>query len=301
MVSAKSIAEQLAASIDPFRYLQSLSFTAFDWQKEALRPGITRLILLCARQSGKSTIIAAKVVHRAKYFPGSLIMLFAPTQDQAMELMNRISVLMSQDPEIILVRDSTETKKLLNGSRIKAFTASPKSARGYSDPDIIVFDESAQVDDELYLTVRPMMTGGKTDLILLSTPYGKGGFFYQTWTKVSDRWVKVLVRPIDILHEIDPQKYPVFDLVKWTAQQLELGIKAYVSPRHKRDFLLEEFDTMGEHWYKQEYGCEFLDPIDNAFNMDSVMRAFQSNEKAISLEFDAAELVRSTETALWKD
>lgn len=301
MVLARSLAEQLAASIDPYRYLKSLGFDAFDWQKEALTPGISRLILLCARQSGKSTITAAKVVHRAKYFPGSLIMLFAPTEDQAVELMNRISIFMSQDPEIILVRDSTETKKLLNGSRIKAFTASPRSARGYSDPDIIVFDESAQVEDELYLTVRPMMTGGITDLVLLSTPYGKMGFFYRTWSKLSSLWVKVMVRPIDILHEVMPKKYPKFTYEQWQEEQLKIGVKAYVSPRHKREFLLEEFDTMGEHWYRQEYGCEFLDPVDNAFNMESVMRAFQTEEKALSLEMDEAELVKSTSTALWND
>jgi len=298
MVSARSLAEQLAASIDPYRYLKSLKFDAFDWQKEALTPGISRLILLCARQSGKSTITAAKVVHRAKYFPGSLIMLFAPTQDQAEELMNRISVFMSQDPEIILVRDSTETKKLLNGSRIKAFTASPKSARGYSDPNIIVFDESAQVEDELYLTVRPMMTGGKTDLVLLSTPYGKQGFFFETWDKPGDRWVKVQVQPPDILHEVMPLKFPAFDVDSWKAEMAEKGIRAYISPRHGHEFLLEEFDTMGEHWYRQEYGCQFLDPVDNAFDMDSVMRAFRSNEKA--LDMDGTQTLKpSTQSAFW--
>ncbi len=298
MVLAKSLASQLAASIDPYSYLKTLGFDAFGWQKEALTPGISRLILLCARQSGKSTITAAKVVHRAKYFPGSLIMLFAPTLDQAAELMNRISVFMSQDPEIILVRDSTETKKLLNGSRIKAFTASPKSARGYSDPDIIVFDESAQVEDELYLTVRPMMTGGKTDLVLLSTPYGKQGFFYNTWTKPSERWVKVLVQPPDILHHVMPRKYPSFDVDRWRQEMAEKGIRAYISPRHQISFLYEEFDTMGEHWYRQEYGCQFLDPVDNVFDMDTVMRAFANSTHAMDME-GTQHLKPSSQGAFW--
>ncbi len=287
MVSAKSLADQLAASIDPFRYLQSLGWEAFEWQKEALAPGVPRLILLCGRQSGKSTAIAAKVVHRAKFFPGSLIMLFAPTQDQAEELMAKISEFMSQDPDIVLIRDSSETKKLLNGSRIKAFCASPKSARGYSDPDIIVFDEASQVDRELYLTVRPMMTGGKTDLILLSTPYGKDGFFYDTWEKKSSRWVKVLVKPQDILHERYPQKYPKEDVRKWHEQMAKAGIKAFISPRHEREFLHEELDEMGEHWYRQEYGCEFLEPQDNVFDFNSVMRAFDSDVKAIDMDGEA--------------
>lgn len=298
MVSAALIAKHLAATLDPFSYLQSLGFEAFDWQKEALKPGITRLILLCARQAGKSTIIAAKVVHRAKYFPGSLIMLFAPTEDQAEELMAKISVLMSQDPDIILVRDSSETKKLLNGSRIKAFTASPKSARGYSDPDIIVFDESAQVEDELYLTVRPMMTGGRTDLILLSTPYGKKGFFYKTWSEASKRWHKVMVKPQDILHELMPSKYPKIDYDQWREEQAALGVNAYISPRHGKEYLLEEWDTMGEHWFLQEYGCEFLDPLDNAFDMDMVHRAFNSQEVAYDTT-GLGQINKSTATAMW--
>lgn len=269
MVSVQSLAKQLTGCIDPAYYLENIGFDPFEWQKEVLRPGIPRLILNCARQSGKSTVIGAKVVHRAKYFPNSLIMLFAPSENQAVELMEKISEFISQDPEIILVRDSSATKKLLNGSRIKAFTASPKSARGYSDPDIIVFDESAYVDRELYLTVRPMMTGGKTDMVLLSTPNGKEGFFYDIWIRDSQVWKKVLVRPIDILHEVLPGKYGFFNKKEFIAEQSSKGIHAYISPRHTREFLLEEYEEMEEFWYNQEYGCEFMNPQGSVFNMDA--------------------------------
>jgi hypothetical protein len=274
----------LAASVDPAYYLEALTFTPFPWQQNVLRPGIHRLILNCARQSGKSTVIAAKVVHRAKYFPGSLIMLFAPTENQATELMEKISIFMSLDEEIILVRDSSVTKKLINGSRIRAFSASPKSSRGYSDPDIIVFDEAAQVDDELYLTVRPMMTGGKTDLILLSTPFGKEGFFYEIWHRATDIWTKILVKPPDIMHEMMPNQYKVVDYEEYRKTNETIGIDAYISPRHKKDFLLEEFEEMGEKWYMQEYGCEFINKIGSVFDMDVFQRAYTSEVTMIDLE-----------------
>lgn len=285
MVLATSLGKQLAGCIDPSHYLESIGFNPFEWQKEVLRPGIPRLILNCARQSGKSTVIGSKVVHRAKYFPGSLIMLFAPTENQAVELMEKISSFISQDPEIILVRDSSATKKFLNGSRIKAFTASPKSARGYSDPDIIVFDESAYVERELYLTVRPMMTGGKTDLVLLSTPNGKEGFFYDIWVRDTRVWKKVIVRPIDILHEAMPEKYPYFDEDKFISDQSEKVVNAYISPRHTREFLLEEFEEMEEFWYKQEYGCEFMNHFGSVFDMDAIEEAMErgSDKKAFAL------------------
>lgn len=280
------LANELAASIDPFRYLKSLGFEAFDWQQEALDPGIDRLILLCGRQSGKSTAIAALCTHKAKYQPGSLILLFSPTEDQSEELMSKISTLMSQDKEIILVRDSSETKKLLNGSRIKAFSASPKAARGYSDPDIIVFDEAAQVPRELYLTVRPMMTGGKTTLILLSTPYGKEGFFYDTWTDGSPEWTRVMVKPTDVLHDALPDEYPPVDEKAWADMQRSKGIKAYISPRHKKPFLREELRVMGEHWYRQEYNCEFLSPVDSLFDPADVDAAFSMGRTEQAFKYD---------------
>jgi len=280
----KILSRSLSATVDPSRYLESLGFTPYEWQKEVLRPGCNRLILNCARQSGKSTVVAAKVVHRAKYFPGSLIMLFAPTENQAVELMEKISVFIGFDEEIILVRDSSATKKFLNGSRIRAFSASPKSARGFSDPDIIIFDEAAYVEDALYFTVRPMMTGGKTDLILLSTPFGKEGFFYQTWTRDSDIWKKVLVRPKDIMHRVMPHRYPEFDDHEFIQSQAAMGINAFISPRHKDEFLLEEYEVMQEHWYMQEYGCEFRDKIGSVFNTGLFNESYTSGMETIDEE-----------------
>ncbi len=298
MVSAKLLSEQLAASIDPAYYLESLGFKCYEWQKEILKPGITRLILNCARQSGKSTGVSAMAVHQAKFTPGSLILIFAPTEAQAEELMMRVSEFIRADPSIILVRDSSITKKFINGSRIRAFTASPKSARGYSDPDIIIFDESAYVEDELYLTVRPMMTGGQTKLVLLSTPRGKTGFFYETWTRPSDRWTKVLVKVPDIQHITSPGDHVPFDHNEFVTVNAQKGIKAYISPRHMTEFLLEEYETMGPHWYAQEYGCEFRDPIDNVFDFDMVLSAFDTEEEAIDFD-EASVLVEEEESFNW--
>jgi len=277
MILAESLAKQLSASIDPAAYLSTLGFNAYEWQKMVLTPGIMRLILNCARQSGKSVDVSALVTHQTKYSPGSLVLLFAPTENQAIELMDKISVFMKMDPEIILIRDSTVTKKLLNGSKIIAFSAAPKSARGFSDPDIIVFDEASQTPDELYLTVRPMMTGGKTRLILLSTPFGKQGFFYEIWDKVSTIWTKVLVKPVDIMHEWSPAKYPKINEEKYRLDNAKIGIRAFISPRHTKEWLLEELEEMGEHWFLQEYGCEFRSRLDSVFDEDSFMRCFDDN------------------------
>jgi hypothetical protein len=75
----------LAATIDPVSYLETLGFVCCPWQREVLGYH-KRLILKCPRQSGKSTVIAAKKRHKCKHNANLLVMLFAPTENQAMEL-----------------------------------------------------------------------------------------------------------------------------------------------------------------------------------------------------------------------
>src|SRR5258706_16180950 len=59
-----------------------LGFEPDAEQKLALRGG-RRGIVLCTRQWGKSTVMAAKDVHRADTEPGNLILLLAPLGRQS--------------------------------------------------------------------------------------------------------------------------------------------------------------------------------------------------------------------------
>lgn len=292
----RTMRHTLASTLDPVTYLGDLGFDCYPWQKEVLYP-YKRLILKCPRQSGKSTIIATKAGHKCKHQANSLVLLFAPTENQATELMEKIGVFLSQDPEIVLERNSTVEKRFQNGSRIRAFTANPTSARGYSNPDMIIFDEAAYVEDELYLTVRPMMTGGKTELILLSTPNGKRGFFFETWT-AKNEWKKIQVDVPDILHAYMPSKYPFVDYEKKKQQFASHGVSLFMSPRHTKGFLAEELDVLQEHWYRQEYCGEFLDAPDSVFDFDTILRSVSADEPAMDL--DGITVAADDSKAMWR-
>ncbi len=272
----------LIASIDPTGYLASMGWISYPWQEVVLGKH-RRLILKCPRQSGKSTAIAAKAGHHCKHHPGALVMLLAPTENQAVELMEKIGVFLSQDSEIRLLRDSTIVKQFANGSRIRAFTANPTSVRGYSAPTMIIFDEAAYVEDELYLTVRPMLTDNEDcELILLSTPNGRRGFFYDTWVDGDpDVWKKVQVDVLDILGD-----HPDFSLKQRDLS--EQGVDLFLSERHTKEFLEEELRVMGERWYRQEYGGEFLDMEGAVFRFDDVLAAFErggaEGDEAMSID-----------------
>lgn len=77
--------------------------------------------------------------------------------------------------------------------------------------------------------------------MLLSTPFGKRGFFYDAWT-ARDGW----------------DRYE---------------ISARECPRISDVFLEEEERTLGEWWFKQEYLCEFQDGQTQAFRTEDVMSA----------------------------
>jgi hypothetical protein len=62
------------------------------------------------------------------------------------------------------------------------------TVRGFSAVSLMLIDEAAPVNDDLYKTVRPMLAVGDGDLWLMSTPNGQRGFFYNEWMDGGDRW-----------------------------------------------------------------------------------------------------------------
>lgn len=258
----------IGGTLSPVQYLCSLGFKPFDWQVEAMIPH-PRLILNCCRQAGKSTVISAKAVYRAKHFPKSLILLISPTERQSIELMKKIDDFMKSDPQQLELKvDNTFEKEFYNRSRIVALPGSEKSVRGFSAPSMIIIDEASRVTDEMFYALRPMMSGEDThtQLILMSTPFGKRGFFYQSWLS-TQRWKRIEVSGRTEIPEKQFQK-----------AKKEEGILAWYSPRHTKDFLEEEREAMGDWWYSQEYLCQFVEAQDNVFSYEDIMAALTDEE-----------------------
>src|SRR6266853_6792084 len=66
-----------------------LQFEPDERQLEVLRSGAKRGILNCTRQWGKSTIAAAKAVHRAYSEEGCVVLVLSPSERQSGELMRK--------------------------------------------------------------------------------------------------------------------------------------------------------------------------------------------------------------------
>jgi hypothetical protein len=171
-----------------------LGFDADERQRQVLLSKSKRLILNCTRQWGKSTVAAAKAVHRAFTVPGCRVIVASPGERQSGEWMRKAEEML-RSLDIKPRGDGYNKLSLLlpNGSRIVGLPASEPKIRGYSAVSLLVIDEAARMDDDLYLALRPMLGVGSGDLWLMSTPCGKRGFFYETWEHAGPEWLRVSV------------------------------------------------------------------------------------------------------------
>jgi len=239
------MARDLATALDPSLLMEHAGLVPDPWQRDFLRSQAQRILLLCSRQSGKSTTTAVRALHTALYTADSLVLLLSPTLRQSAELFRKVldvyGALTEPEPRL----DDNELKMALaNGSRILSLPGKELTVRGYSGVRLIIVDEAARVPDSLYLSVRPMLAVSGGRLVCLSTPFGMRGFFHKEWTD-GKNWERV----------------------KITAAQC---------PRITPEFLAEERATMPAPWFRAEYGCEFTNAEDQVFSYDEVMAAMSA-------------------------
>jgi hypothetical protein len=208
---------------DPALILTRASLTPDPWQAALLRSGSKRILMLCSRQSGKSQTAAALALKAALLEAPALILILSRAQRQASELFKDkfLPLYNALGRPVPTVQESAASLTLANGSRVVSLPGKEETIRCYSGVRLLILDEAARVPDVLYRSVRPMLAVSGGCLVALSTPFGKRGWFYQSWTG-KERWERVKV----------------------TARQC---------PRISEEFLREELEAMGPKWFGQEY------------------------------------------------
>ena len=222
------------------------------WQSDLLRSDAKQMILLCSRQSGKSTVSSILAIHEAVYQPSSLILLLSPSLRQSQELFRKLKDVYNalESPSLPqTIEESALRIEFDNGSRILALPGKEATIRGFSGVSLLVVDEASRVPDELYQAIRPMLAVSGGRIVLLSTPFGKRGFFYSEWTDGED-WRRV----------------------KITAEQC---------PRIDKEWLKRERQMIGDWWYLQEYFCEFVETNDQVFSYDDIQAALDADIKPL--------------------
>lgn len=275
--------DELACALSIPYYLRRLGFAPFAWQEAVAQSPAKRKLLLCSRQAGKSTIVSAIPCHRAKYFPGSLSIVIAPSEKQAGEDMVKIKGFIGHDPTYPkLKRNATDSIELVTGSRIFVVAATDSAARGYSRPRVVLLDEASRIDDQVYKSgVVPMLNNSpSSELIMLSTPYGRMGFFYETWL-AENRYEKYFVKTpwVPDLSGRTPVLVPAPESEEeFAARWAEKDVKACYSPNHM-DWTYQQgnLDDVGEKQYRQEFCCEFVEQDGQVFADSDIDRIFRES------------------------
>ena len=240
-----SLAEDLKLALDRVSFARALGLEPDGWQEELLCSTSDRVLLNCSRQSGKSTISGIIALHRALYHPGSLVLCLAPALRQSQELFGKVLGFYRDLGRPVSPQGERKLSlELENGSRIVTLPGSEKTIRGFSGTSLLVLDEAARVEDELYFAVRPMLAVSGGALMMLNTPYGKRGVFYEEWT-AGHGW----------------ERYEV---------------PANQCPRISEEFLEEERAVLPSWVYRQEYECSFEETEDQVFTTEMVERALTS-------------------------
>ena len=260
------------ADVDPDPCLwasKSLGVTLDDWQAEIMAADSHRICVIASRQSGKSTVTAARAAYTAASKPGHRIVLVSPTFRQSSAL--RSKVLGCLQRAQVGYDQTREQIRLLNGSTIRALPGDdPDKVRG-ATADLVIIDECAFVKATVAAAILPMLASTGGDLIAVSTPNGPQGLFHELSTSKDVLVIKV---PAERISRFDP--HTIADL------RIRLG-PARAS---------------------QELDCAFVVANRSVFDANALAAMFGDTSRARLTDLDefeaAAEAEEKTLEAEWK-
>lgn len=162
------------------------------WQKDVLEHE-GNITIRAGRQVGKSEVISAKSCKFALENPDTVTLIIAASQRQSSLLFEKVRGNFDRKEDLegsnLYAEPPTLTRIILkNGSKIYSLPAGRTGyfIRGFTI-DLLIADEAAYIPEQVWNAVIPMIAvsrkaRGKGWIILLSTPFGKGGYFYNSFT-----------------------------------------------------------------------------------------------------------------------
>src|SRR5262249_20661005 len=200
-----------------------------------------RAIWNVTRQGGKSSVAALLAIHTALYVPSSLTLLVSASLRQSGELFRTVTGFWRRLAAPPLVEDHKLSLTTATGARIVSLPSIEGTIRGFSAVTLLIEDESARVADAVHAACRPMLATSNGRLLLMSTPCGQRGHFWETWHGGTG-WERVEIR-------------------------------ADQCPRIPAAFLAAERASLPAATYRQEYECSFEAVADAVFAYSDVQAA----------------------------
>ena len=206
-------------------------------------------IILKSRQLGISTLTAAYSLWTMLFHKDKNVLCIATKQETAKNMVTKVKFMYENLPSwlsIDYIENNKLTLRLNNGSQIKATSASSDAGRSEA-VSLLLIDEAAFIENigEIWASAQQTLaTGG--GCIALSTPYGTGGWFHQTWVKAESKENEFL--PIKLPWFVHPERDK-----EWRDRQDEL----LGDPRIAAQECDCDFSTSGDIVFYSEW-LEFI-------------------------------------------
>ena len=250
--------EYLKCAQDPVHFMKKycfiqhpqrgrIQFHLYPFQEKVLRlvQDNPYSIILKSRQLGISTLAAGYSLWMMLFHKDKNILCIATKQDTAKNMVTKVKFMYHNLPswlKIDAMEDNKLTLRLLNGSQIKATSASSDAGRSEA-VSLLLIDEAAFIDQigEIWASAQQTLaTGG--GCIALSTPYGTGNWFHQTWVRAEEGTNDFL--PIKLPWFVHPERNQT-----WRDRQDEL----LGDPRMAAQECDCDFSTSGDIVFYPEY------------------------------------------------
>jgi hypothetical protein len=225
-----------------------IPFNTYPFQDECVDDFLKHRfnIILKSRQLGISTLAAAYAVWLAAFYKDKNILIIATRLAVAQNFIKKVKVALRAMPKWLLIPEMTinnrQSVELSNGSSIKAIPTSEDAGRSEA-LSLLIVDEAAFVRnfDTLWTSLYPTIsTGGRA--IVLSTPNGMGGQYYDIWVKAENKE-----------NEFNPIKLP------WD-----------VHPEHDQAWFDNECRNFTTKQIAQELLCDFSSSGDTYFSNELI-------------------------------
>jgi len=222
------------------------------WQKEML--DYKGDICLCTgRQVGKTLTMSRKASKYMLENKDSKIIIASLTEDQAKLIIVMIKDYFDRNyPDKLSTNryDQSSTKITLNnGSQAIArpIGLTGDSIRGFTG-DVLILDEASRMPEIVFEAAKPVLLTTAGKIWMCSTPFGKQGYFYNSWLNKSNRFKVFHITSEEVIKERPISK-------TWSEERSKAAIK----------FLESERKDMSELQYGQEYLGLFLEDLRRYF------------------------------------
>lgn len=236
-------------------------------------------VVKSSRQKGKTFMIANLLLSYAIDQHDSKVFCVSPTLKQSKSIYKTIIDAISDTP-ILRTANATDLEvRLLNRSYIYFRSAEQGTValRGYT-ADFLCIDECAFISDEVFYTILPWCDAHRAQMLLVSTPYVKEGFFWKYYNMGLDENVKNVTT------------------IDWCDERFREDIEKILPPEK-----LEEYRRfLPASQFKSEYLGEWLDDDGCVFTnfMNCIRKTELSDGDRLYVGIDWANGGNNDDTAL---